>query len=35
MTHGAKAWLSDVDSPNYVAARRAVEKVRAQLPRYR
>ncbi|XP_024083528.1 cytosolic non-specific dipeptidase [Cimex lectularius] len=27
MIHGAKAWLSDVDSPNYTAARSAIKMV--------
>ncbi len=27
MSHGAKAWLSDFNHPNYIAGRRAVHKV--------
>jgi nonspecific dipeptidase len=32
MLHGAKAWVSDVNGPNYVAARKAVETVFGQAP---
>ncbi len=32
MLHGAKAWVSDVNSPNYVAARKAIETVFGQTP---
>ena len=32
MIHGAKAWLSATDSPNYAAARRAIQTVYGQSP---
>jgi cytosolic nonspecific dipeptidase len=32
MLHGAKAWISDVNSTNYVAARKAIETVFGQTP---
>lgn len=32
MGHGAAAWLSDITSPNYVAARRAVKAVHGVEP---
>lgn len=32
MMHGAKAWLSDINGPNYAAARKAVQQVFGQAP---
>lgn len=32
MMHGAKAWLSDVNGPNYAAARKAIQQVFGQAP---
>ena len=32
MTHGAKAWLSSPDHPNYVAAAKAIELVHGVTP---
>lgn len=34
MIHGAKAWLSDTNHPNYEAASRAIQKVHGIIPDY-
>jgi acetylornithine deacetylase/succinyl-diaminopimelate desuccinylase-like protein len=34
MLHGAKAWLSDISSPNYVAAAKAIKAVFGEEPDY-